>query len=75
MYQFTPSFILPFQDIERPPISRDPNDDYLLYFSEEYSLDYLVSGDKDLLVLKTYGNTRICTFAEFVAELEKLALI
>jgi uncharacterized protein len=57
------------------PISRDPKDDHLLALSKDYDLDYLVTGDKDLLVLKTYSNTRICTFAEFIAELEKLKLI
>ena len=69
------TFLLSFQNIERPSISRDPDDDYLLYFSEEYGLDFLVTGDKDLLVLKTYGNTKICTFAEFVIEMENLKLI
>ena len=52
-------------------ISRDPNDDYLLTFSKHYNLDYLVTGDKDLLVLKSYGQTQILTFAEFIVELEK----
>ena len=57
------------------PISRDPKDDHLLALSKDYDLDYLVTGDKDLLVLKTYGRTQICTFAEFIAVLEKQSLI
>jgi uncharacterized protein len=65
--------ILPFSNIDRPSISRDPKDDYFLYFAAEYNLDFIVTGDKDLLVLRSHGNTRICTFAEFVAELEKQA--
>ncbi len=56
-------------------ISRDPKDDHLLALSKDYNLDYLVTGDKDLLVLKTYGNTKICTFADFVIEIENLKLI
>ena len=57
------------------PISRDPKDDHLLALSVDYSLDYIVTGDKDLLVLKIYGNTQICTFAEFITILEKQSLI
>ena len=63
------SFIIPFIITEKPSISRDPKDDYLLYFSEEFSL--VITGDKDLLVLKNYGQTRVITFSEFVSELEK----
>ena len=46
-------------------ISRDPNDDFLLAFCHENNLDYLITGDKDLLVLKKYHSTQIVTFTEF----------
>ena len=36
--------------------SRDPKDNYLLSLCATVQADYLVSGDKDLLVLETYGN-------------------
>jgi uncharacterized protein len=48
------------------PISRDPKDDFLLSFSKENKLDYLVTGDKDLLVIKKYHSTLILTFKEFL---------
>lgn len=47
-------------------ISRDVNDDYLLAFSRDNKLDYLVTGDKDLLVIKQYFNTQIITFNQFI---------
>ena len=56
-------------------ISRDPKDDYVLNFSFEYSLNYLVTGDKDLLVLEQYHDTRILTFSNFIKELEILKVI
>jgi uncharacterized protein len=51
------------------PISRDPKDDFLLSFSKENKLDYLVTGDKDLLVIKNYYSTQIITFNEFIEQL------
>jgi len=47
-------------------LSRDPNDDFLLAFSSDTNADYLVSGDKDLLVVKKYNNTLIVDFATFI---------
>lgn len=51
------------------PISRDPKDDFLLSFSKENKLDYLVTGDKDLLVIIKYHSTQIITFNEFIEQL------
>ena len=68
--------LLPFQMTSfSKPISRDPKDDYLLYFSVQYKIQYLVTGDKDLLVLEQYHNTRILTFSNFIKELETLKVI
>jgi uncharacterized protein len=63
--------VLPFSEMARTPISRDPKDDYLIHFAIEYNLNFIVTGDKDLLVLKYYSNIRICTFTEFVSFLEE----
>ena len=53
-----------------PPVSRDPKDDMVLACAKAAADDYLVSEDKDLLVLKEYAGTAICRPAEFVAILE-----
>jgi len=45
---------------------RDNKDLYLLSMAEAIPADYLVSGDKDLLVLKNHLGTQIITFSEFI---------
>jgi putative PIN family toxin of toxin-antitoxin system len=49
----------------RKQIARDPKDDFLLSFAKENRLDFLITGDKDLLGIKNYHSTRILTFKEF----------
>lgn len=50
-----------------PPLhSRDPRDDYLLGLCAATSADDLVTGDQDLLVLGTCGQTHIVTPTEFL---------
>lgn len=46
--------------------SRDPKDDMLLALSLAGKADYLVTGDKDLLVLRKFGDTQIVTPKQFV---------
>lgn len=55
---------------EVPPISRDPNDDKFLAVAQAAGADYLISEDKDLLVLGVYEGTRIRTCAEFLQMLD-----
>ena len=38
---------------------------YLLYLDEKVHDDYILTGDKDLLVLKAHLQTRILTYSEF----------
>lgn len=45
--------------------SRDPKDDFLLELAKTANADYLLTGDKDLLVLKKFENTRINTLQEY----------
>jgi putative PIN family toxin of toxin-antitoxin system len=49
--------------------SRDPKDDPYLACAQASQCDFLVTGDKDLLILKTYGTTKIVTPAEFLLKL------
>jgi putative PIN family toxin of toxin-antitoxin system len=46
-------------------VCRDPNDDAVLACAVKSEADYLVTGDKDLLVLERYGKTKILTPREF----------
>lgn len=49
-------------------LCRDPDDDHLLALSKDGRADILITGDEDLLVLKTFGRTRIQSPAEFLRE-------
>lgn len=46
-------------------ICRDPKDDFLLSLAIDGNVDYLISGDKDLLDLKLIKKTKILTVAIF----------
>lgn len=47
-------------------VCRDPDDDKLLEAALEGNADYIISGDKDLLVLKRFRNVKVVTAAEFL---------
>jgi putative PIN family toxin of toxin-antitoxin system len=47
-------------------ICRDPKDNFLLALAKDANADYLITGDKDLLDLKTFEQTIICTLTEFI---------
>lgn len=53
-----------------PPISRDPDDDKFLACAKSAKADYLVTEDRDLLVLKSHEGTKIRRPAEFMALFE-----
>jgi putative PIN family toxin of toxin-antitoxin system len=65
---FEQAVVVEPQDV--PPISRDPDDDKFLACARLARAGYLVSEDKDLLVLENYEGTRICQPVEFIAVLE-----
>lgn len=45
---------------------RDPKDLYLLSLADTIKANYIVTGDKDLLVLEKHNRTRIITLTEFM---------
>ena len=50
-------------------ICRDEKDNFLLNLSIDSNADYLISGDKDLLVLEKIEETKIMTFADFIEDI------
>ncbi|TCD07558.1 putative toxin-antitoxin system toxin component, PIN family [Pedobacter frigidisoli] len=48
-------------------ICRDEKDNFLLSLSEYGNVDFLLTGDKDLLILNPYGKTTITTISTFMA--------
>lgn len=55
---------------ELPRIVRDPDDDHVLACALAARADLIVTGDKDLLVLKTYQDIPIITAAEALRQIE-----
>lgn len=47
-------------------VCRDPKDNFLLSLSQEGQVDYLLTGDKDLLALNNFGSTTIITISAFL---------
>lgn len=58
-----------------PIIVRDSKDNYLLGISESCKADFLVTGDKDLLILETFQTTTILTMGQFLILLDTLNLL
>ncbi|MGI8600661.1 MAG: putative toxin-antitoxin system toxin component, PIN family [Chitinophagaceae bacterium] len=52
-------------------LNRDPKDNFLLDLAVISKADFLVTGDKDLLVLNPFKKTQILNPADFEAELIK----
>ena len=44
---------------------RDSEDNFLLALAQDGGADYLITGDRDLLTLKKFGQTKIVTINEF----------
>lgn len=49
-----------------PNICRDPDDNNILQLAESANADFIVTGDKDLLTLGTFGNTQIVSPITFL---------
>ena len=52
-------------------ISRDPDDDKILQCGIEGKVGFIISGDKDLLVLKEYSGIKILSPREYLEIVEK----
>jgi uncharacterized protein len=46
-------------------VCRDEKDNFLLSLAKDSSADYLITGDKDLLIIKRFEKTEIITVAEY----------
>lgn len=51
-------------------ISRDPKDNFLLDLIDISKAEFLVTGDKDLLVISSFKTAKILTPTEFEAQLK-----
>jgi len=46
-------------------VCRDPNDNFLLALAKDAGAHFLITGDKDLLCLQQFGQTRIVSLPDF----------
>ncbi|MGL4941930.1 MAG: putative toxin-antitoxin system toxin component, PIN family [Thermoguttaceae bacterium] len=53
-----------------PKVCRDADDDKILACAAICQADFIITGDDDLLVLKEYHTTKICTAAEYLDLIE-----
>lgn len=53
------------ESISNVRVSREPDDDKFIVCAKDAKALYIVSGDKDLLVLNSYENIEIITAKEF----------
>lgn len=49
-------------------VCRDPKDNFLLSLSVDGNADFLLTGDKDLLVMTKFGETAIVTISDFLQD-------
>ena len=61
-------FIDPAETVE---ICRDPEDNHILATASEAKADFIVTGDKDLLVLKSFRSIPIIKPKDFIIRLRK----
>jgi putative PIN family toxin of toxin-antitoxin system len=56
-------------DAQLPNICRDPDDNFILQLAAFADADFIVTGDKDLLVLEVFGKAQIVSPAVFLQSL------
>jgi putative PIN family toxin of toxin-antitoxin system len=52
--------------ITKVNICRDPKDNFLLSLAKDGKATHLITGDADLLVLKSFDRIKILTFSEYI---------
>jgi uncharacterized protein len=55
------------EDLPFGPVAPDPNDSYLLALAEAGQVEFLVTGDKELLALGSHKTTKIISARDFAA--------
>ncbi|MBX7059006.1 MAG: putative toxin-antitoxin system toxin component, PIN family [Leptospirales bacterium] len=61
-------FFVVSSDNSPPEICRDPKDNLILQLADFVSADFIITGDKDLLVLEKFGQTIIVDMRTFRAQ-------
>lgn len=51
-------------------VCRDPKDNFLLSLAKDAKANFLITGDKDLLTIKKFEQTKIIEFSEFIKKIK-----
>ena len=51
-----------------PTVCRDKDDNHILQLADDVEADFIITGDKDLLVLKKFNAVRIISPADYLVE-------
>ncbi len=70
MRTFQESIVLVEPTSPLPTLCRDPDDNHVLQLAEFVGADYLITGDKDLLVLDPFGLCRIVSPTAFAEQMQ-----
>jgi putative PIN family toxin of toxin-antitoxin system len=52
-------------------ICRDAKDNYLLALAQDSQADFLITGDRDLLILTNFEGTKIITYRDFLDKIKR----
>jgi len=52
-------------------VCRDPKDNFLLALAKDGKVDYLLTGDNDLLIMGRFGKTKIVTISKFFEKIRR----
>jgi putative PIN family toxin of toxin-antitoxin system len=63
---------VPLASAARPNVCRDPDDDFLLGCAAAGGADYLVTGDEDLLTIRTFRGVAVVSARIFLSMLPSL---
>jgi putative PIN family toxin of toxin-antitoxin system len=68
IFNFIGKYALYIPIISSVAVCRDAKDNFLLSLAKDSKADYLLTGDNDLLILKTFETTKIISIAEYQVE-------
>lgn len=72
LISYFPDYFTEVVDYSQVDICRDPKDNYLLALAKDAQAHFLLTNDKDLLVLNPFENTHIVKLHDFLTILQTL---
>jgi putative PIN family toxin of toxin-antitoxin system len=64
--EFLTSIAIKIEITSNVTLCRDPKDNFLLALAKDSKADYLLTGDRDLLILNRFENTEFLKYIDFI---------